>query len=179
MGKSLKVKIATKNIYLRKKLELELFCEEFSIVDTGADITLVDLDTEPALTGAVTMSYSVGADIALPFRIGEVKERLNAIGLKPLSLIDNERSVLLFGEKIKLTELEFSLLSLLYEKRGFVSREEILASVWQGEADGGIINVYVHYLREKLEKGGEKIILSSRKLGYGISEKFLGGAARD
>ena len=89
--------------------------------------------------------------------------------------MEEEKCVLLFGEKIKLTELEYALFSLLYKRQSFVSREEILASVWHGEADGGIINVYVHYLREKLEKGGEKIILSSRKLGYGISENFLGG----
>ena len=56
----------------------------------------------------------------------------------------------------------------------FVSREEILSQVWNGDADCGIINVYIHYLREKIEHG-EKIILSSRKQGYCIDEKYLGG----
>ena len=54
----------------------------------------------------------------------------------------------------------------------FVSREEILHSVWSGDADPGIINVYVHYLREKLEDG-EKIIVSSRKNGYKIDGRYL------
>ena len=40
-------------------------------------------------------------------------------------------------------------------------------------ADEGVLNVYVHYLREKLERGGEKIIISSRGLGYKIDEKYL------
>ena len=53
-------------------------------------------------------------------------------------------------------------------------REEILSTVWGGEADSGVINVYIHYLREKLEVCGEKIILSSRKCGYKIDEKYLG-----
>ena len=72
--------------------------------------------------------------------------------------------------------LFFSLFNLLYSRKGeFVSRDEILALVWNGKADKGILNVYVHYLREKLEKNGEKIILSSRNYGYKINEKYLGG----
>ena len=35
------------------------------------------------------------------------------------------------------------------------------------------MNVYIHYLREKLEADGEKIILSSRSHGYKIDEKYL------
>ena len=54
-----------------------------------------------------------------------------------------------------------------------LSREEILNAVWNNEADSGVINVYIHYLREKLELDGEKIILSSRKLGYAIDERFI------
>jgi len=52
------------------------------------------------------------------------------------------------------------------------SREELLSRVWGNDTDPGVLNVYVHYLREKLERGGEKIILSSRKCGYRISEKY-------
>ena len=174
--KTVRVKILTKNTYLKRKISLELCSDSsFLIVESGENVLLVDTDTETATPGAVTMSRENSADIVLPFRLGEVKARLSKKEISPVLLCENEKSVLLFGEKIKLTELEYSLFSLLYERRGFVSREEILESVWHGEKDSGIINVYVHYLREKLEKGGEKIILSSRKLGYGISEKFLGG----
>ena len=173
--KTLRVKIATKNEYLKRKLELELSEGEFLLVDEREDFLLLDLDTEPKRAGAVTMSYERPADIALPFRLGEIRHRLSASREVALSILESERSVLLFGEKIKLTELEFSLFSLLFLRRGYVSREEILDTVWGSEADGGIINVYVHYLREKLERGGEKIILSSRKEGYRINEKYLGG----
>jgi DNA-binding winged helix-turn-helix (wHTH) protein len=174
--KSIRAKILTKNRYLEKKLSIELTENgEFSIVDDAEELLFVDIDTEKAMPGAITMSYKKPADIALPFRIGEVRAMLSEKESSPILLIENERCVLLFGEKIKLTEIEYALFSLLYKKRSFVSRAEILETVWRGEADGGIINVYVHYLREKLEKSGEKIILSSRKLGYGISEKFMGG----
>ena len=173
--KSIRVKILTKNKYLLKKLMLELPLDEgFSIVDEGFDVLLVDIDTEEKKPHAITMSYKSEADIALPFLLGEVKARLLGSVTSPIALSEKEKSVILFGEKIKLTELEYALFALLFERDGFVSREEILDTVWHGEKDGGIINVYVHYLREKLEVGGEKIILSSRKLGYGISEKFRG-----
>ena len=174
--KCLKIKILTKNEYLYKKLLLELLDGEgFSVVESGEDALLVDIDTESFIPSAISLSYESEADIRLPFRLGEVRAFLSKRSFSALSLLEAEKSVLLFGEKIRLTELESSLFALLFKRRGFVSREEILSSVWHGEKDSGIINVYVHYLREKLEKGGEKIILSSRKEGYGISEKFLGG----
>jgi two-component system OmpR family response regulator len=53
-----------------------------------------------------------------------------------------------------------------------VSREVILDRVWHGDADGGIVNVYIHYLREKLETEGERIILASRGRGYSLTEKY-------
>ena len=44
--------------------------------------------------------------------------------------------------------------------------------VWHGDADGGIVNVYIHYLREKLEDCGERVIIASRGRGYSLSEKY-------
>ena len=90
----------------------------------------------------------------------------------PLVLSEDEKCAFLFGEKIALTELEFELLSKLMERDGFTSREELLSALWQDEATGSVLNVYIHYLREKLEVGGEKIIVSSRRQGYRINEKF-------
>ena len=54
----------------------------------------------------------------------------------------------------------FDALSIIEAGGEAVSREEILERVWHGEADGGIVNVYIHYLREKLESGGERQQLS-------------------
>lgn len=175
--KALRVNVATKNEYLKKKIELELSCEpRFLLTSDGADVTLLDIDTEKKIHGAVTMSYTdENADVKLPFLIGEIRLLLLSKSENPLSLIEDERAVSLFGEKIKLTELEYALFALLFGRKSYVSREEILDTVWGNEADGGIINVYVHYLREKLEKNGEKVILSSRKEGYKISERFTGG----
>ena len=176
MTKPLKVRIATKNKYLYQKLFLELQGDEFEISSEECDLTLCDIDTEEKIPGAKLISYSSPeADILMPQRLGKIRELLSSRAEIPLSLSDEERCVFIYGEKIKLTELEFSLFSLLFHRADFVSREEILDTVWHGAADSGIINVYVHYLREKLEKGGERIIISSRKSGYRINETYLGG----
>lgn len=176
------VSVYTEDNFLYQKIKLSLPLGALAIRNGGADVaslTLVDLDTAKAPDGEfMGMSRRGGADIKIPFSI-ESAEALFGVAKRnnsAISLDSKSRSVYLHGEKIKLTEIEFSLLSLLFSASGeFVSRDEILRSVWSGECDGGVINVYIHYLREKLEVNGEKIIISSRKNGYKIDEKYLSG----
>ena len=176
--------VHTKNEYLYRRIEIELSGIAKAVRYSGKeefDLLLTDTDTEPKAEApnAYTMSRGTDTDIFLPLPLGKIKNFvLDVLSGKedapPLSLGD--RCAFLFGHKIKLTELEYSLLSSLYERRGkFVSRDELLSSVWKNSCDGGIINVYIHYLREKLEKHGEKIIISSRKHGYKIDGRFFGG----
>lgn len=85
------------------------------------------------------------------------------------------RHVCLDGERIRLTESEHRLLTAMAEGNGdFVTREKLVEAAFGDGQESGILNVYVHYLREKLEHKGEKIILSSRKSGYKIDERYLG-----
>lgn len=173
------VSVFTKDKYLFQKIFLEL-CDEYQLVQNSADecdIVLVDLDTaDERIDGAITMSRYGQADVILPFPLGSLSSHLKKGEEGILTLDQNRHSAFLRGEEIKLTEVEFSLLSVIYGARGcFVSREEILERVWKNGADNGVINVYVHYLREKLERHGEKIILSSRKGGYRLDEKYFGG----
>ena len=145
------------------------------------DICLWDVDTgAEAPVGSVTMSRNGKGNVSLPFPLGTVEKILRSREKESalLSISRNGRCAYLSGEKIKLTDLEFALLSAIAERGGsYASREELLSEVWGDKAESGILNVYVHYLREKLEKRGEKIILSSRKHGYKIAEKYLGGDA--
>jgi DNA-binding winged helix-turn-helix (wHTH) protein len=176
------VSVYTEDNFLYQKIKLSLPLGALAIRNGGADVaslTLVDLDTAKAPDGEfMGMSRRGGADIKIPFSI-EMAEALFGAKKKnnsAISLDSKSRSVYLHGEKIKLTEIEFSLLSLLFSASGeFVSRDEILRSVWSGECDGGVINVYIHYLRGKLETGGERVIISSRLRGYSINPKFLKG----
>ena len=114
--------------------------------------------------------------LPLPAKLSELKAALCGVGEGArLKLLPEDGAAILDGVRIRFTETEFSLLSLLADaKGGYVSRDEIMKRVFNS-AGGGIINVYIHYLREKLERGGEKIILSSRSEGYRIDEKFLKG----
>ena len=169
-----RVLVLTGDAYLLQKIRLELD-GELECVNTGvADVVLADVDTAERIPlGAITMSRKGGADISLPFKLGELKERLTPRAVAALSLGD--RCAVLDGRAIRLTEVEFALLKAIYSREGgYVSREELLREVWGGGADGGVINVYVHYLREKLESGGERVILASRGEGYKINERLLG-----
>ena len=115
-----------------------------------------------------------------PFSFDELKRVIFSIGgsvgtKKRLSLLSDGRHVQLDGKEIKLTESEYRLLHAIAAGGGeFVSRES-LAPVFGSSEDRSILNVYVHYLREKLERGGEKVIISSRKGGYKIDKRYLGG----
>ena len=93
---------------------------------------------------------------------------------KVITLIGG-REVKLGDKTIRLTEVEARLFEVLLESDSYVPREVLLKSVWGDGADSGVVNVYVHYLREKLEAGGEKIILSSRREGYMIDKRFKRG----
>ena len=87
-----------------------------------------------------------------------------------------DRTVRVDGEKIRLSIIEYKLLSALLDGgTDYVPRQVLVAKVWGEEQDEGILNVYLHYLREKLERGDERLILSSRKAGYKINENYLGG----
>ena len=78
------------------------------------------------------------------------------------------------GEReLQLTEREYSLLLLLLEHQGgSVSRQTILEEVWgqsDEEANANVIEVYVRYLRRKLEENGERrLIHTVRGVGYSL-----------
>ncbi len=180
-----RILVLSQNEYLIQKIRLELseYADVFSESDEESDfdITIADLDTiaPHVANGVITVGHTESADMPLPLPLGKLRARIFENGEKenPISLSDTEHSVTLFGEKIKLTDVEYSLMSVLVEKRGdFSAREELMERVWNNERDGGVINVYIHYLREKLEKRGEKIIISSRRYGYKIDEKYFGRA---
>ena len=181
-----RVAVFTADKYLYQKIRLELYGAAETVLcpaDTGEvfDLVLVDKDGEYADRSGIYMTRR-GAfknEVALPFPFGGVCALLTDTE-RAMQLSAEDSTVTLSGKRIKLTEVEFKLLSILLEKEGgYTAREELLSRVWNGEADGGVINVYIHYLREKLETEGEKIILCSRKYGYSISEKYAGGRKND
>ena len=72
------------------------------------------------------------------------------------------------GEELKLTALEFRLLTTFYERRGRVqSRERLLTDVWgyQAEVTTRTVDTHMKRLREKLGAAGE-YIETVRGVGY-------------
>ena len=141
-----------------------------------AEYTLVFLDTESADVPSFScVTLGEGGDITLPFRHEDILDAVESVdddSTRPLILSQDGRHAYLFGEAIKLTEVEYKLLERLIDEEGFVSREDLLHSVWGDGFDKGVVNVYVCYLRRKLEKGGNKVIIASRGEGYKIDERY-------
>ena len=98
-----------------------------------------------------------------------------------LSLDPLSRSVKRGPRLVALTAREYQLLLLLLERKGtVVSRELILRRVWNDDrrTSSNVIEVYVRYLRQKLEEGGERrLIHTIRGQGYCLGERVppLGG----
>jgi two-component system, OmpR family, response regulator MprA len=78
------------------------------------------------------------------------------------------------GEReIALTATEFELLEhFLRHPRQVLTREQLLDAVWMGEPQtANVVAVYVGYLRQKLEQGGEPRLLHTvRGAGYALRE---------
>ncbi len=78
------------------------------------------------------------------------------------------------GQSLDLTAKEYDLLRLLLlHPQHILSREQILREVWGSDFTGesNIIEVYIRYLRLKLEKEGQrKLIHTVRGVGYVLRE---------
>jgi two-component system, OmpR family, response regulator len=128
-----------------------------------------------------------GADdyLAKPFAFEELLARLRALGRRRAPLGDNFLAVgdLRLDEVthevrrgrnlIDLTPKEFALLEYLMRHKGMaLSRPQIFDQVWGYEADvlSNVVDIYIHYLRRKVDKTGKKLIRTVRGVGYKIDD---------
>ena len=84
------------------------------------------------------------------------------------------RTVTLGGELVGVTPIEFKLLAALVRHPGQVlSRQQILNGVWGYHFDprSNLVDVYIGYLRRKLEDGDSCPIETVRGMGYRLVAK--------
>jgi len=135
--------------------------------------------------------FEAGADdyLTKPFEFRELLMRIRALARRPVDTYQSSPSLRFAdlemnletkeffreGQKIALTPREFSLMEYLLRNPGrVISKNEISERVWNLHFDTGtnVIEVYVNFLRKKIEKGfARKLIHTQFKNGYILREE--------
>lgn len=154
---------------------------------TGNKIPILLLTARDEVSDRV-LGLDAGADdyLVKPFSIEELLARIRAhlrrteegdsevLRFEDLSLNPLTREVYRGQRRIELTAKEFDLLEyLISHPRQVYTRDQILEKVWGYDfmGDSNIIEVYIRYLRLKLEEQGEKrLIYTVRGVGYALRE---------
>ena len=129
---------------------------------------------------------TAGADdyVTKPFSIEEVLARLrgllrradltrrhseNELAVADLTMDEDAREVRRDGDLIELTATEFELLRFLMRNpRRVVCKAQILDRVWNCDFGGQahVVELYVSYLRKKVDAGRDPLIHTVRGVGY-------------
>ncbi len=154
---------------------------------SGSKVPIILLTAKDEISNRVA-GLDAGADdyIVKPFSIEELLARLRAhlrrnneedpdeSNFIDLSLNRRTREVKRGDRLIELTATEYDLMEyLISHPRQVLTRDQILERVWGYDfgGDSNIIEVYVRYLRLKLESNKEKrIIQTVRGVGYVLKE---------
>jgi DNA-binding response OmpR family regulator len=154
---------------------------------TGSMVPVIILTAKDETSDRVA-GLDAGADdyVVKPFSVEELLARIRAhlrrtqeeetdiLQFQDLKLNTSTREVYRDNRAIELTAKEFELLHyLLSHARQVLTRDQILEQVWGYDfiGDSNIIEVYIRYLRLKLEAEGEsRLIQTMRGVGYVLRE---------
>jgi DNA-binding response OmpR family regulator len=151
----------------------------------GVDVPVCILSARDEVDDRVA-GLQAGADdyLVKPFAIAELTARLQALlrrrgtdGTGPWAagdvVVDPRRHVAtLGGRELELTQREFELLATFVRHPGqALSREQLLTQVWgyTHDVETNVVDVFVGYLRRKLEAHGEPRVLHTiRGIGWAL-----------
>jgi DNA-binding response OmpR family regulator len=151
--------------------------------ERGIDTPICILSARDEVQDRVA-GLEAGADdyLVKPFELEELVARMRAllrrappadgatIRVGDLVVDPAQRAAHRGDREIELTRREFELLEELSRHRSMVlSRQQLLERVWgyDFEVDGNVVDVFVGYLRRKLEAGGEpRMIHTVRGVGF-------------
>ena len=136
--------------------------DRVSGLDTGAD----DYLTKP---------FSVEELLArVRARLRERHPKSTTLAVKDLVMDRDRHEVTRAGQAIQLTAKEYALLEyLILHKNKVHTRDELFNGVWGSDflGDSNLIDVYVRYLRGKIDDGfEEKLIQTVRGVGYTLKD---------
>ncbi|NIA24351.1 MAG: response regulator [Gammaproteobacteria bacterium] len=153
---------------------------------TGNDVPVLMLTARHEVRDRVA-GLDAGADdyLVKPFALEELLARIRALlrrnipaeGVETLTVGDltldsRTRTVMRGDRELNLTKTEFDLLELLLLNAGVVlTREVIYERIWGYDfgTSSNSLDVYIGYLRRKMEEGGEPRLISTvRGVGYVI-----------
>ena len=152
---------------------------------TDPDVPLVFLTARDAIEDRVAGLIAGGDDyVTKPFSLEELVARLrallrrsvavradatNVITVGELSLDEDSHEVNRGGAEIMLTATEFELLRFLMRNpKRVLSKAQILDRVWHYDFGGqaNVVELYISYLRKKIDTGREPMIHTMRGAGY-------------
>lgn len=160
--------------------------------DKGCWAPILMLTGRQDLDARVT-GLDAGADdyLCKPFENAELLARLRALTRRPVAprpsvvVVDDlrldpaEHTVARGGQTIDLTTKEFALLEFLMRRAGtVVSRAELLDAIWGYRYGPKVVDVYVSYLRDKIDRPfGVSSIRTVRGIGYELVIEQAEGAS--
>lgn len=155
---------------------------------SGNDVPVLFLTAKDSVADRVVGLTAGGDDyVTKPFSLEEVVARLRGLMRRAgtaqpgeaepilrvgdLSLNEDSHEVERSGEQIELTATEFELLRyLMRNQRRVVSKAQILDRVWNYDFGGrsSVVELYISYLRKKIDQGRDPLIHTVRGVGYMI-----------
>jgi two-component system OmpR family response regulator len=153
--------------------------------DDSPNLPVLFLTAKDAVEDRIAGLTAGGDDyVTKPFSLEEVVARVrglmrrtaitiadsgSVLTVGDLSLDEESHEVNRAGEEISLTATEFELLRyLMRNPRRVLSKAQILDRVWNYDFGGqaNVVEIYISYLRKKIDAGREPMIHTLRGVGY-------------